>query len=69
MAQEVEMCEFYGVDMVGAGGFRVYCEKKHKASIKCHSKRPECPDYKPSICFAPDEYKRKRNIVDTLEVE
>jgi len=47
--QSIEMCQFYGTSgWSGYPPFMPKCEKHRKASLKCHSKRTDCPDYKPS---------------------
>lgn len=63
MPTKVDMCEFY--DVIPINDFHNYkltCEKGHKASIKCHSERTDCPDYKPSIALSLEEVKHKYGL-------
>jgi len=39
---KIEMCRHY--NWKG----RPVCARGHKAGLKCHSQREECPDYQPS---------------------
>ena len=41
----IEMCFYYGYDLLTG---RPTCDKGHKANLKCHSMRKDCPDYVPS---------------------
>jgi len=36
------MCRWYGYDLDKR---RPTCDKGHTASLKCHSRRKDCPDY------------------------
>ena len=65
MPVEIEMCEFYHVEMTEQG-YKLLCQKGHSSSIKCHSKRPDCPDYAPSFALTREEMKARleaRNAV------
>lgn len=62
MPVEVKMCEHYRVELIGADGYRIYCTKGHKASIKCHERRDDCPDYKPSEALTLEEVKEKYGL-------
>jgi len=39
---KIEMCRHYSWQD------KPKCAKGHKAGLKCHSQREECPDYQPS---------------------
>jgi len=58
---EVEMCEFYKVEMRGRG-FKITCVKNRQPSIKCHNKRDECSDYNPSTGLTLEEIKEKYGL-------
>lgn len=45
--KELPICTFYTTS--GYPSFRPKCSKGHKASKKCHEKRDDCEDYKPSL--------------------
>ena len=38
----IEMCYYYGYDLERR---KTTCDKGHRAGLKCHSKREDCPDY------------------------
>jgi len=47
----IEMCQYYYVKHVGYYGsgymaMKPMCGRGRRASIKCHSERKDCPDYK-----------------------
>lgn len=56
---EIAMCAEYDVKLWGDTGFQVICKKGHKATLKCHSKRKDCPDYKPSVGYTLEEVERR----------
>jgi len=43
----IDLCFWYHTD--GWPDYRPMCTKGRKASLKCHSNRPDCPDYKKSL--------------------
>ena len=57
MPVEIDLCEHYKVEMLKRG-YLLRCEKKRKPSIKCHTRREDCPDYHPSIGFTPEEVRK-----------
>ena len=38
----IEMCFYYGYDLAKR---KPTCDRKHQASLKCHSTRKDCSDY------------------------
>jgi len=38
----IEMCRWYGYNLDKR---KPTCDRGHKASLKCHSHRKDCPDY------------------------
>jgi len=46
MTGRIDMCKFYTTSMYPS--FKPKCLKHRKASLKCHSKRLDCPEYKPT---------------------
>jgi len=42
MGNVIEMCRWYGYDLDRR---KPTCDKGHRASLKCHSERKDCPDY------------------------
>jgi hypothetical protein len=42
----IEMCKWYRT--TGYPNFKPVCVMGHRASLKCHSINPSCPDYFPS---------------------
>lgn len=38
----IEMCYWYGYDLSKG---KPTCDQGHKASLKCHSKQKNCPNY------------------------
>jgi len=44
MEEKIEMCQYYTT--TGYPTFKPVCQKRYKASLRCHSTRKDCPDYK-----------------------
>jgi hypothetical protein len=45
--KELPICKFYTT--TGYSKFEPVCLKRLKANKKCHEKRDDCPEYKPSL--------------------
>lgn len=59
--QEIDFCAEYDVRQT-ITSFKAICNKRHRAGIKCHSKREDCPDWKPSIALSLEEVRAKYGL-------